>query len=93
MDHSSELENLSNIQQILQASSDSVADWWELALSSVPKEKRREFNGLAIYIMWNLWKERNCRIFDNIYSTATQVAGRVKDDIVQYKRAFTTTQH
>jgi hypothetical protein len=39
------------------------------------------------YIWWNLWKERNRRIFDNEYGTAQPVASLTKEDIVQRHRA------
>ena len=76
--------------QALQTHSDSLVDWWESTLLLIPKEKRRDFNGMVIYTMWNLWKERNRRIFDNKSSTAIQVAERTKEDIEQYRRAFAT---
>jgi len=53
----------------------------------VPTDRRWDFNGMAIYIMWNLWKEQNYRIFDNIHSTARQVAERTKECLEQFKRA------
>jgi hypothetical protein len=80
-----------NLQPALQTPSNSLADWWESASLSIPREKRRDFNGMAIYTMWNLWKERNRRTFDNKYSTTVQVAERTKEDIEQYRRAFATT--
>jgi hypothetical protein len=54
----------------------------------VTKEERRRFNGLVIYTCWNLWKERNSRIFSNAYEPALQVASRIKEDIAQRKRAI-----
>jgi hypothetical protein len=53
---------------------DSIKDWWEAAAISVHKSQRRKFNGIAIYIMWNLWKERNRRVFENKHCIMTQVA-------------------
>jgi hypothetical protein len=52
------------------------------------KGKRWAFNGIAIYIMLNLWKEHDLRFFDNKYSIAIQVSGRAKEDLEQYRRAF-----
>jgi len=46
------------------------------------------FNGVVIYIAWNLWKERNRRIFENVHKTAQQVASMTKEDIVQRHRAL-----
>ena len=43
---------------------------------------------MALYIVENLWKERNRRIFYNNYSTTLQVAGQAKEDLEQYKMAF-----
>jgi hypothetical protein len=36
----------------------SLADWWELEARRVPKQDRRRFNGVVIYIMWNVEGER-----------------------------------
>jgi hypothetical protein len=43
---------------------------------------------MVIYTLWNLWKERNRRIFQNIQESAWQVAFRIKEDIAQKKRAL-----
>ena len=65
-----------------------IAEWWEDAASKIPKQERKCFNGVLIYIVWNLWKERNRRIFENEFKTAQQVASLTKEDIVQRRRAF-----
>jgi hypothetical protein len=54
-------------------------------LRMVPIECKRAFNSLAIYTMWNLSKELNCRIFDNIHSTALQIVGRIKENLDLHK--------
>ncbi|WVZ89665.1 LOW QUALITY PROTEIN: hypothetical protein U9M48_036039 [Paspalum notatum var. saurae] len=41
------------------ARSSSIKDWWEATSSSVPKSQKRDFNGIMIYTLWNIWKERN----------------------------------
>jgi hypothetical protein len=54
----------------------------------VPSFERRRLNGVVIYTFWNIWKERNRRIFNNAIETVSQVATRIKEDIEQRKRAF-----
>jgi hypothetical protein len=56
----------------------SIGTWWEEIASKVPKQERRRFNGVFIYIVWNLWKERNRRIFENVHKMAQQVASMTK---------------
>jgi hypothetical protein len=65
-----------------------ISTWWEEAARRVPRAERRRFNGVVIYTFWNLWKERNRRIFNNITESTFLVAVRIKDDIEQRKRAF-----
>jgi hypothetical protein len=54
----------------------------------VPKSERRRLNGVVIYTFWNIWKERNKRIFNNEIETAPQGVARIKEDIEQRKRAL-----
>ena len=65
----------------------SIAEWWEQTASNIPKQDCWRFNGVCIYIWWNMWKERNRRIFENKYMTAQQVASLTKEHIVQRHRA------
>ena len=85
-------ENWTLPQQTNPANFDCINVWWEETARTVHKNQRRDFNGLVIYIMWNLWKERNRRIFENKLQSAQQVAERVKEDLVLYKRAFSNTR-
>jgi hypothetical protein len=50
---------------------------------------KKRFNGMVIFTLWNLCKERNRRIFNNAHESVMQVASRVKEDIEQRKRALT----
>jgi hypothetical protein len=43
---------------------------------------------VCIYILWNLWKERNMRIFQNEHKTAQQIAFMTKEDTGQRHRAL-----
>ena len=49
----------------------------------MPKSEHKRLNGVVIYIFWNIWKERNRRIFNNEIETVPQVAARIKEDIEQ----------
>jgi len=68
--------------QLPQQDPQCLATWWEDVASKVPKQERRTFNGVLIYVVWNLWKERNRRIFKNEHKTSEQVAYLAKEDIV-----------
>jgi hypothetical protein len=74
--------------QLPQQEPQCLANWWEDVASMIPKQERRTFNGALIYIVWNIWKERNRRIFENEHQTAEQVAYLAKEDIVQRRRAM-----
>jgi ABC-type histidine transport system ATPase subunit len=64
-----------------------IDDWWDKAAQKVAKPMKRQFNGLVIYTIWNIWKERNRRIFNNTLESPMQVASKVREDIMQRKRA------
>jgi len=36
----------------------SIRAWWEEGAANIPRQRRRHFNGVVIYTMWNIWKER-----------------------------------
>ncbi|KAJ1276395.1 hypothetical protein BS78_05G211800 [Paspalum vaginatum] len=70
------------------ARSPNIMDWWEPAFSSLPKSPKRDFNGIVIYTLWNIWKERNRRIFENSALTPLQIALRTKEDVLTFRRAM-----
>ena len=81
-------ENLTQLQQQPRVDPIHIRSWWEEAARKVPRSERRRLNGVIIYTFWNIWKERNRRIFDNKIETVPQVAVRIKEDIEQRKRAL-----
>ena len=60
-----------------------IDDWWDKATQKVPK-----LLNVLIYTIWNIWKERNRRIFQNSSMDARQVASRAKEDIELHERVF-----
>jgi hypothetical protein len=81
-------ENLPELRSQAQADPVHIKAWWEETARKVPAIEQRRLNGMVIYTFWNIWKERNRRIFNNTSEMGLQVAARIKDDIEQRKRAF-----
>jgi len=54
----------------------------------IPKQEHRMFNGVLIYTVWNLWKERNKISFENKHKTTKQFAYLAKEDVIQRRRAI-----
>ena len=53
---------------------DSVDTAWCKTISSTTSIRARERSGRIIYVMWNVWKERNMRIFSVMRQTYLEVA-------------------
>jgi len=66
----------------------SIRAWWEQGAANIPRQRCRHFNGVVIYTMWNIWKERNRRIFQNLVMDVRQVASKTKEDIDLCSRVF-----
>lgn len=63
-----------------------IADWW-LRISSGPKSLVQANLTVACYITWNIWNERNRRIFQRLAASAISVAGMAKSDVQMYRLA------
>ncbi|CAL5041844.1 unnamed protein product [Urochloa decumbens] len=44
----------------------------------------------AIYTIWNIWKERCRRVFENKSLTSTQLVDIIQQDVAAYKMALNT---
>jgi hypothetical protein len=40
-----------------------LAPWWLAGRKSLPKERRRGLDSLVTLVWWNIWRERNSRVF------------------------------
>jgi hypothetical protein len=68
----------------------SLHQFWQKCRRKVDKNQRRKFDGIIVYFWWNIWKERNRRIFQQKSLNPRQVAGLCKDDITLYRMAMET---
>lgn len=64
--------------------------WWCSSINAAAKEKRRATAAVLIYTAWNLWKERNRRIFDGIQCSELQVFFFIKEEIQLRQKACGT---
>jgi hypothetical protein len=44
----------------------SLEGWWNAAVSNKSKDEARLTAAMLIYTAWNLWKERNRRVFEGV---------------------------
>jgi hypothetical protein len=55
-----------------------IQDWWNLTLQLASAENRNRVAALLIYTAWNVWNERNRRIFQGASQSPTRVLGLIK---------------
>lgn len=63
-------------------------DWWRLSLRALPKSKRRTKAALLIYFAWNIWKERNRRVFQGRDMTSLQIFHLAKKEMDLRHQAY-----
>jgi hypothetical protein len=73
----------------------SLESWWSSARELVRKKDRSSFDTLVILIAWQIWKQRNARVFGNIQlqcSTAVLLT-RIKEEFDLWKIAKRGGEH
>ncbi|CAM0152437.1 unnamed protein product [Urochloa decumbens] len=65
----------------------SLQGWWTRIRRLQPREKRRGLDTLAMLIIWNLWKERNARLFEDCPSSVPQLLHRVQQELALWVQA------
>nr|TKW29634.1 hypothetical protein SEVIR_3G408950v2 [Setaria viridis] len=64
-----------------------LQEWWANSITMVPKAKKRTVAAMLIYTTWNLWKERNRRIFEGVRCSLLQVFSLIKEEVALRQRA------
>lgn len=57
-------------------------------MNEIDNDQKRHHNETLIYIIWNVWKERNCRTFEGRRMTYIEVAHLAFKDITQRAMEF-----
>jgi hypothetical protein len=59
----------------------------ELLLDRTPLMARRELRCIIILVCWEVWNERNARIFERKESTPMQLLWKIKDEAALWAMA------
>jgi hypothetical protein len=55
-------------------------DWW-LQITTVPDTPRKGLRSLTLLVSWEIWKERNNRIFDRRGASVPSFVNRIRDEV------------
>ena len=58
-----------------------VVDWWQKELAHLPKKTRKTKAAMMMYGAWNIWKERNRRVFEQTQKTPAEVLHEIKLEV------------
>ncbi|CAN6171901.1 unnamed protein product [Urochloa humidicola] len=56
----------------------SVEDWWNSSLCGLPKKTKQQRATIMMYTTWNIWKERNRRIFEQVAASPQRMLASIK---------------
>jgi hypothetical protein len=58
-----------------------IEDGWKRSLKFLPQVEKRSVVSIQMYTAWNLWKERNRRIFEQKLLQPLQVFQLIKEEV------------
>jgi len=62
--------------------SENVEEWWRRSLSSLSQSQRHPVAAVLMYTTWNMWKERNRRVFDSKSLQPHNVFSIIKEEVL-----------
>ena len=68
---------------------DNLESWWGSTRKLIRKETRKAFDSLVILVCWQLWKQRNARVFHPATPSisASELVSRILDELREIGRA------
>jgi hypothetical protein len=61
--------------------------WWKRMRRLAARSNRRAFKGLILHFWWNIWKERNIRVFQNTSKGIDEVATLIRTEVELFHAA------
>ena len=58
---------------------DTVQDWW-LKTINTAGHINKAIGSVLMLVMWEIWKERNARVFRNTASPTTIISAKIKEE-------------
>jgi ABC-type histidine transport system ATPase subunit len=55
--------------------------WWNAVVSNKSKDEAMLTAAMVIYTAWNLWKERNRRVFEGVTESPTRLLAMIKEEV------------
>ncbi|KAF8689349.1 hypothetical protein HU200_041888 [Digitaria exilis] len=73
---------LTGTDGMVQVPSDGIQteEWWNSEMAKLPKNLKRNKATILIYTAWNVWKERNRRVFEGKSASPSAIINLIKEE-------------
>ncbi|KAF8696695.1 hypothetical protein HU200_036320 [Digitaria exilis] len=58
-----------------------IEEWQNSAVFGLSKNLKRKKEAIQIYMVWNMWRERNRRVFDGVVSPPSRIVTLIKEEM------------